>query len=61
MLKNIGKIIEELPLERRQYVEMRAKELIDEYMTRQDLRISRNLNRESLVQISGIDPDSVCE
>ncbi len=59
MPKELDEIMRELPPERRERIEKRAKQLIDEHMTLQDIRKARKLTQERMAQILGIGQDSV--
>ena len=59
MPKDIDEIMGNFEPERRERIEKRAKELIDEHMTLQDIRKARQLTQERMAQILGIGQDSV--
>lgn len=59
MPKEIDEIMCDFSPERRERIEKRAKELIDEHMTLQDIRKARQLTQERMAQILGIGQDSV--
>lgn len=59
MAKNVNEIIQKLPLLRVQKIEARAKELITEYMTLQDIRKARELTQERMAELLGIRQDSI--
>lgn len=59
MSKDLDEIMRELPPERRERIEKRAKELIDEHMTLQDIRKAQKLTQERMAQILGVGQDSV--
>jgi transcriptional regulator with XRE-family HTH domain len=59
MPKDLDEIMRELPPERRERIEKRAKELIDEHMTLQDIRKAQKLTQERMAQILGVGQDSV--
>lgn len=59
MPKDLDEIMRELPPERRERIEKRASELIDEHMTLQDIRKAQKLTQERMAQILGIGQDSV--
>lgn len=59
MPKELDEIMRELPPERRERIEKRAKELIDEHMTLQDIRKAQKLTQERMAQILGVGQDSV--
>ena len=59
MPKDLDEIMRDFPSERRERIEKRAKELIDEHMTLQDIRKARQLTQERMAQILGIGQDSV--
>ena len=59
MPKNVDDIIKALPRDRRQKVEARAKELIAEEMTRQQLRLLRKRTQVEVAAALGITQDSV--
>ena len=59
MPKDLDDIMRDFSPERRERIEKRAKELIDEHMTLQDIRKARQLTQERMAQILGIGQDSV--
>ena len=59
MPKDIDEIMRDFEPERRERIEKRAKELIDEHMTLQDIRKARQLTQEHMAKILGIGQDSV--
>ena len=59
MPKDLESIMQDLPEERRVKIEKRAKELIDEHMTLQDIRKAQELTQEKMGEILGIGQDSV--
>ena len=59
MPKDLDEIMRDFSPERRERIEKRAKELIDEHMTLQDIRKARQLTQEHMAQILGIGQDSV--
>lgn len=59
MPKDIEEIMRDFPAERRAKIEKRAKELIDEHMTLQDLRKAQELTQERMGELLGIGQDSV--
>jgi transcriptional regulator with XRE-family HTH domain len=59
MPKDLDEIMRELPPERRERIEKRASELIDEHMTLQDIRKAQKLTQERMAQILGVGQDSV--
>ena len=59
MPKDLESIMQDLPEERRVKIEKRAKELIDEHMTLQDIRKAQELTKEKMGEILGIGQDSV--
>ncbi len=50
MGRSLESIMDELPKERREYVEKRGQELLDEYLTLQDLRKAQSLTQERIAQ-----------
>lgn len=59
MAKKLAQIMEEIPIERRNKIEARAKELIAEQMTLRDLRKARELTQERMADFLKIRQDSV--
>jgi transcriptional regulator with XRE-family HTH domain len=59
MAKNINEIIQKLPSDRVQKIEMRAAELIAEHMTLRDVRKARELTQERMSELLGIRQDSI--
>lgn len=59
MATNVNKIIAKLPRRRRKKVETRARELIAEEMSRQQLRQIRNRTQVEIAQALGITQDGV--
>lgn len=59
MSKDIEEIMRDFDPERRAKIEKRAKELIDEHMTLQDIRKAQKLTQERMAQILGVGQDSV--
>ena len=47
MLKDLEEIMQNLPAQRRAKIEKRAKELIDEHMTLQDIRKAQELTQKN--------------
>jgi transcriptional regulator with XRE-family HTH domain len=59
MAKKLAQIMEKIPLERRNKIEARAKELIAEHLTLRDLRKARELTQERMAELLKIRQDSV--
>jgi transcriptional regulator with XRE-family HTH domain len=59
MPKDIDEMMRDFSPSRREGIEKRAKELINEHMTLQDIRKARQLTQERMAQILGIGQDSV--
>ena len=59
MPKDIEEIMRDFDSSRREQIEKRAKELIDEHMILTDIRKARQLTQERMMQILGIGQDSV--
>lgn len=59
MPKDLDEIMRDFSPERRERIEKRASELIDEHMTLQDIRKARQLTQERMAKILGIGQDSV--
>ncbi|MGL5940157.1 MAG: XRE family transcriptional regulator [Waterburya sp.] len=59
MPKELDEIMRNFSPLRRERIEQRAKELIEEHMTLQDIRKARQLTQERMAKILGIGQDSV--
>ncbi len=59
MGKSLEEVMNELPEERREYIEKRGKELLDEYLTLQDLRKAQELTQERIAQELNIPQSSI--
>lgn len=59
MPKDTEQIIQNLSPQRRAKIERRAKELLDEHMTLQEIRKAQKLTQEHMAEVLGIGQDSV--
>lgn len=59
MPKDLEEMMSDFSPERIEKIEKRAKELIDEHMTLQDIRKARQLTQEKMGRILGVGQDSV--
>jgi transcriptional regulator with XRE-family HTH domain len=59
MPQDITQIIHNLSPQRRAKIEQRAKQLLDEYMTLQEIRKAQKLTQEHLAEILGVGQDSI--
>ena len=59
MTRDTEQIIQNLSPQRRAKIERRAKELLNEHMTLQEIRKARKLTQEHMAEVLGIGQDSV--
>lgn len=59
MNKSLESIMDSLPAKRRAKIEQRGKEIMDQYMTIQELRKARKLTQEKLAEILNIKQENI--